>query len=149
VKRRLNVFLPSEYAVQLAEIAAVKRVSKSSLVAVALANFLSPEMAESRERATARRMEKLIREVVRLGRRQEVSIETLALFIRHTLATTTPVPEEQQQAARAQGHARFSEFIEQLGRHLQRGTSAFAQVYERLDASDAESYFQDGAGASS
>ena len=51
MKRRLNVFLPPEYAIQLAEVAAVKRVSKSSLVAVALTNFLSPEMAESRERA--------------------------------------------------------------------------------------------------
>jgi hypothetical protein len=149
VKHRLNVFLPRENAIALAEIAAVKRVSKSSLVALALANFLSPEKADKQEALTRRRTEKLIREVLRLQRRQEVLIETLALFIRHTLATTVPVPDEQQEAARAQGRARFSEFLEQLGRHLQRGKSAFEQVYERLDASDADSYFQNGAGASS
>jgi hypothetical protein len=148
VKRRLNVFLPSEYAVQLAEIAAVKRVSKSSLVAVALTNFLSPEMAERREQAATRRMEKLIRQFGRLERDQAILLETLALFIRHYLATTVPVPEEHQEAARAQGRARFEQFVEQLGKHLQRGTSALADVFERFETTD-PTIPGNGAGAAS
>ena len=108
MKHRLNVFLPRDYAIQLAEIAAVKRVSKSSLVATALVNFLSPERADSRELVAARRMEKLIREVASLERRQRIFIETLALFIRHYLTTTVPLSQEQQEAARAQGRARLA-----------------------------------------
>jgi hypothetical protein len=138
VKKRLNVFLAPEYAHQLAEISAVKRVSKSSLVAVALGNFLSPEMAERREMAATRRMEKLIRQFERLERDQAILIETLALFIRHYLATTLPVPDGQQDAARAQGRARFEQFIEQLGKHLQRGASALTAVYEQLERAAAE-----------
>jgi len=149
VKRRLNVFLPPEVGLQLAEVAAVKRVSKSSLVAVALTNFLSPEMAERRELAAIRRMEKLIREFARLERDQAILIETLALFIRHYLATTVPVPEEHQEAARAQGRARFEQFIEQLGKHLQRGTSALADIYARLDATDPAAPPTNGAGVAS
>ncbi len=147
MKRRLNVFLPPEYAVQLAEIAAVKRVSKSSLVAVALTNFLSPEMAERRETAAARRMEKLIRQFGHLERDQAILIETLALFIRHYLATTIPIPEEHQEAARAQGRARFEQFIEQLGKHLQRGSSVLTEIVERFEATERAS--SSGAGASS
>src|SRR3546814_12614781 len=59
-------------------------------------------------------------------------IETLALFIRYYLTVSTPVPEAHQDAARAQGKARFEQFIEQLGRHLLRGRSLVRDVVEEL-----------------
>ena len=37
------------------------------------------------------------------------------------LTVSTPIPEAHQDAARAQGKARFEQFVEQLGRHLLRG----------------------------
>jgi hypothetical protein len=137
MKRRLNVFLQLEHAYQLAEIAAVKGVSKSSLVAAALSNFLSPEIAEQRELAGLRRLEQLLRQFERLDRDQMLLIEMVALFIRHYLATTLPVAETHQDAARAQCRARFEQFIEQLARHLQRGTSALSALTEGLGRSNA------------
>ncbi|MBN9424723.1 MAG: CopG family transcriptional regulator, partial [Candidatus Accumulibacter sp.] len=59
-------------------------------------------------------------------------IETLALFIRYYLTVSTPVPEAHQEAARAQGKARFEQFVEQLGRHLLRGRSLVRDVVEEL-----------------
>jgi hypothetical protein len=44
----------------------------------------------------------------------------------------TPVPEAHQDAARAQGKARFEQFVEQLGRHLLRGRSLVRDVVEEL-----------------
>jgi hypothetical protein len=49
-----------------------------------------------------------------MERDQNIQIETLALFIRYFLTVSTPVPEAHQDAARAQGKARFEQFVEQL-----------------------------------
>ena len=42
------------------------------------------------------------------------------------------MPEGHQDAARAQGKARFEQFVEQLGRHLLRGRSLVRDVIEEL-----------------
>jgi hypothetical protein len=127
---RLNVFLEREDAKRLEELAAVKGLSKSAIVAAALASFLSPEGADRREAAIARRLDKLQSQGERFGRDQMILIETLALFIRVYLSVSTPIPEGHQEAARAQGKARFEQFITQLGRDLQRGSS-FVKTLER------------------
>jgi len=43
-----------------------------------------------------------------------------------------PVPEAHQEAARAQGRARFEQFITQLARHVQRGGSLVRDLYEEI-----------------
>ena len=48
------------------------------------------------------------------------------------LTVSTPIPEAHQDAARAQGKARFEQFTEQLGRHLLRGRSLVRDVVEEL-----------------
>ena len=133
---RLNVFLEPSHAKRLEELAAVKGLSKSAIVAAALASFLSPEGAERREAAFARRLDRLQTQGERFGRDQVILIETLALFIRVYLSVSTPIPEGHQEAARAQGKARFEQFITQLGRDLQRGSS-FVKTLER-DVSSVE-----------
>jgi len=135
---RLNVFLEREHARRLEDLAAVKGLSKSAIVATALASFLSPEGADRREAAIARRLDKLHTQGERFGRDQTILIETLALFIRVYLSVSTPIPEGHQEAARAQGKARFEQFITQLGRDLQRGSN-FVRTLEREVAPPAES----------
>ncbi len=117
---RLNLFIQPEHARRLDELAAKKGVSKSSIVAAALASWLSPDAGDQREAAIAKRLDRLSRQAERLERDQNIQIETLALFIRYFLTVSTPVPEAHQDAARAQGKARFEQFVEQLGRHLLR-----------------------------
>lgn len=131
-RTRLNIFLEPAHAKQLRALAAAKGVSQSGVIATALASFLSPDGADRREAAIAKRLDRLNHLFERIERDQTILIETLALFVRLYLATTTPLAAGQQDAARAQGRARFQEFIEQLGRHLQRGNSLVKQVHEEI-----------------
>lgn len=133
---RLNLFIQPEHARRLDELAAKKGVSKSSIVAAALASWLSPDAGDQREAALAKRLDHLSRQFERLERDQHIQIETLALFIRYFLTVSTPVPEAQQAAVKAQGKARFEQFVEQLGRHLLRGRSLMREVVKELQSPD-------------
>jgi len=129
---RLNLFIQPDHAKRLDELAAKKGVSKSSIVAAALASWLSPDAGDQREAATAKRLDRLSRQFERLERDQNILIETLALYVRYYLTVSTPVPEAHQEAAKAQGKVRFEQFIEQLGRHLLRGRSLVKAVVEEV-----------------
>ena len=129
---RLNLFVSPEHARRLDALAASKGVSKSSIVAAALTAWLSPDAGDQREAAIARRLDRLSRQFDRLERDQTILIETVALHVRYVLTVTTPVPEAHQDAARAQGRARFEQFVEQLGRHLLRGRSLVHEVIEEM-----------------
>ncbi|MCQ4317748.1 CopG family transcriptional regulator [Stutzerimonas zhaodongensis] len=120
-RTRLNLFIEPEHARRLDELAIKKAVSKSSLVAAALAAWLGPTSGDQRETAMAKRLDRLSRQYERLERDQNILIETVALYVRYYLTVVTPVPEAHQDAARAQGRLRFSQFVEQLGRRLQKG----------------------------
>lgn len=129
---RLNVFLERDHAKRLDELACMKRMPKSGIVAAALASYLSPDGGDRREALIAKRLEKLTNTFERVERDQAILIETLALFIRHHFAIAPTVPEAQQEAARAQGRARFEQFVDQLARHLQRGHSLVKDVFEEI-----------------
>lgn len=131
-RARLNIFIEPEHAKRLDQLAVHKGVSKSAVIAAALASFLSPDGGDRREAAMAKRLDRLSRQFDRLERDQNVLIETVALYVRYFLTVSIPVPEGQQDAARAQGRARYVQFIEQLARHLQRGRSLVREVHDDL-----------------
>jgi hypothetical protein len=131
-RARLNLFIEPEHARRLGQLAAMKGVSKSSIIAAALASWLSPDSGDQREAAVAKRLDRLSRQFERLERDQSILIETLALYVRYFLTVSTPVPESHLEAARAQGKARYSQFVEQLGRHLMRGHSLVKDVHEEI-----------------
>lgn len=131
-RARLNIFLEPAHAKALRELSLTRGVSQSGVIATALASFLSPDGADRREAAIAKRLDRLSHLFERIERDQTILIETLALFVRLYLATTTPLGAGQQDAARAQGRARFQEFVEQLARHLQRGRSLVKDVHEEI-----------------
>ncbi len=132
-RHRLNLFIERDHAKRLEELSAKKGVSKSSIVAAALASWLSPDAADKREAAMAKRLDRLSRQFEKLERDQNILIETVALYVRYYLTVSTPLPESHQEAARAQGRARFEQFVEQLGRHILRGRSLVREVYEELE----------------
>jgi len=131
-RQRLNVFIEPRHAKRVSAVASQQGVSKSSIVAAALAAFLSPDGQEPREALIMRRLDRLSTGQDRLERDQTILIECFALFIRHHLSITTPVPEAHQDAARAQGRVRFEQFVEQLARHLQRGGSLVRSVWQEV-----------------
>lgn len=125
---RRNLYFEREHDRRLTELAAMKGVSVSGIVATAVAAFLSPE-ADGRQ-AIAKRLDRLSRQFERLERDQAILIEALALYVRYYLTVSTPVPESHVAAAKAQGQARFAQFIEQLGRRLVRGHSLVRELAE-------------------
>ena len=131
-RTRLNIFIEPEHGKRLDQLAAHKGVSKSAVIAAALAAFLSPDGSDQREAAIAKRLDRLSRQFDRLERDQTILIETVALFVRHYLTLALPVPAHQQEAMRAQGRARYAQFIEQLARHIQRGRSLVREVHEEI-----------------
>lgn len=139
-RARLNIFIEPEHAKRLDRLAVHKGVSKSAVIAAALASFLSPDGGDQREAAIAKRLDRLSRQFDRLERDQNILIETVALYVRYFLSVSIPVPEGQQDAARAQGRARFAQFIEQLGRHLQRGRSLVREVHEEIESEAAPTH---------
>jgi hypothetical protein len=144
-RARLNIFIEPGHAKRLDQVAAHKGVSKSAVVAAALASFLSPDGEDQREAAIAKRLDRLSRQFDRLERDQNVLIETTALYVRYFLTVSIPVPEGQQEAARAQGRARYTQFIEQLARHIQRGRSLVLEVHEDIGPAEAAEPMQAGA----
>ena len=131
-RTRLNIFIEPEHAKRLQQLAAHKGVSKSAVIAAALSSFLSPDAADQREAAIGKRLDRLSRQFDRLVRDQNILIETTALYIRYFLTVSLPVPEGQQDAARAQGRARYTQFVDQLARHIQRGRSLVREVYDEV-----------------
>ena len=132
-RTRLNIFIEPAHAKRLDQVSAHKGVSKSAVIAAALASFLSPDGEDQREAALAKRLDRLSRQFDRLERDQGVLIETVALYLRHYLTVALPVPEHQQEAMRAQGRARYAQFIEQLARHIQRGRSLVREVHQEIE----------------
>jgi len=145
-RQRLNIFLERDHARRLDELAAMKGLSKSSIIAAALSSYLSPDSGDQREAAIAKRLDRLSRQYDKLDRDQNIMIETLALYVRYFLTVSTPVPEAHQDAARAQGRMRFEQFIEQLGRHLLRGRSLVKDVYEEIQPDDGQFFGPDASG---
>ncbi len=139
-RKRLNLFIEPEHAKRLDALATMKGLSKSSIVAAALASFLSPDSGDQREAAIAKRLDRLSRHLDKLERDQNILIETLALYVRYFLTVSTPVPEAHQDAARAQGRARFAQFVEQLGRHLLRGRSLVKDVIDEIEPDQRQFY---------
>ena len=63
---------------------------------------------------------------------------TLALFVRYYLTITTPVPDTDQDAARALGKERFDYFVAQLAKRLAAGKSLVRDVLEEFEPSEAD-----------
>lgn len=143
-RARLNVFLEREHARRLGEFATLRGLSKSSIIAAALAEYLSPEGANRREAALTRRLDQLARQLERLERDQSILIETLALYIRYSLSVMAPVPDAHRDAMRAQGRVRYAEFVERLGRHLQRGGSLVRELHAEVFPDESQ-FFADPA----
>ncbi|HEY6927716.1 MAG TPA: CopG family transcriptional regulator [Steroidobacteraceae bacterium] len=131
-RARLNIFLEPDHACRLEELATLKGISKSGIVAAALAAYLSPGAPHQQGALLGRRLDALSRQMDRLERDQTVLLETMALWVRHQLAVSSPLPEGLQDAARAQGRARFADFVAQLARHLQRGGSLVGEVWREI-----------------
>ena len=135
MRNRMNVYFPPEMLTQIAELADRQKLSRSAIVEAAVASFLSPDGADRREAAFARRLDRLSRQMQRLERGVGISTEALALFVRFWLTVTPPLPNEVQAAAQAKGRERYEGFIEALGRRIQKGQRLLDEISEDVPGS--------------
>ena len=130
MRHRMNVYLPPEVLQQIADLASRRRLSQSAIVEAAVTSFLSPDGADRREAAFARRLDRLTRQVQRLERNAGITMETLAMFVRFYLTVTPPLPPGAQASAQAKGQKRYEGFVEALGQRLQKGQSFLNEIPE-------------------
>lgn len=128
MRDRLNVSLPVEMIARIGDLADRKQLTRSAIVEAAVASFLSPDSADQREAAFARRLDRLSRQLQRLERNNGLSTEALALFIRFWLTITPPLPPEAQATAQAKGRERYENFVEALARRWNQGRSLFDEI---------------------
>jgi len=136
-KAQISVYLDPATMRLLADYAARRDQPQSLIAEAAIASFLSPDAAEQREAAVAKRLDQLDRRMARLERDLGISVETLAVFVRFWLATTPALPEPAAQAARAKAGERYEAFVTALGRRLAKGPRLAQEVSE--EASDSKS----------
>lgn len=135
-KQRLSVYLDPEVMSGLADYAARRDHSRSLVAEAAIASFLSPDAAERQEAATTKRLDQIDRRIARVERDLGISVETLAVFIRFWLATTPPLPEPKQAAAKTQAGQRYDAFVAALGRRLAQGPKLRQEVSEDVVGQD-------------
>ncbi|MEP9356177.1 MULTISPECIES: CopG family transcriptional regulator [Xanthobacter] len=129
-KAQITVYLDPDTMALLADYAARRDQPQSLVAEAAIASFLSPDAAERREAAIAKRLDQLDRRMTRMERDVGISVETLAVFIRFWLATTPTLTEPAAQAARAKAGERYEAFVAALGRRLAKGPKLIQEVTE-------------------
>ncbi|MEE9454648.1 MAG: CopG family transcriptional regulator [Paracoccaceae bacterium] len=138
MKPRLNVHIAYELSEKVTLFAKRPGVTKAAVVEAALMGFFSKEFDDQRDGALIRRLDRLTRHIDRLERNLGISTETLALFIRFFLTVTPPLPNTDQDAARALGKERFDYFITQLGRRLAGGKNMISDVLDEITAKESD-----------
>lgn len=138
MKPRLNVHVAYELFEKVEITAKRPGVTKAAVIEAALMGFFSKEFDDQRDGALIRRLDRMTRQYDRLERDLSISTETLALYIRFFLTVTPPLPNTDQDAARALGKERFEYFISQLGRRLAGGKNMIRDVLEEISAEESD-----------
>ena len=128
MRERLCLTLPTDLLARLNDLADRRKLSRSAVAEAAIASFLSPDAQDMREAAFTRRLDRLSRQTARLERDVRLTADTLALFIRHWLTVTPPLPSEAHAVAQVKGRERFDGFVQTLGMRLQQGNNFLSEI---------------------
>ncbi len=126
--------LPPQISRQLADYAGRKRVSQAAVVEAAMSSFLSPDGSERLEAAFSRRLDRISRQLDRLGYHVDVGNEAFALYLRRWLAVTAAPSGAETAAARAEVEKRFNFFVEALARRMETGRLLHDELVRSDDA---------------
>lgn len=124
----LSIYLEGALARDLDAFASERNKPRSLVVEAAIRSFLTPDDADRREAALAKRLDRIVRVLERLERNDVVTLEALAMFVRFWLTATPSLPEQTTVAARQKGGERYDRFMEALGRKLANGPSVLKEV---------------------
>lgn len=113
MKSRYQLYLSADKSRRLETLCLRKGSCKSAILEAALDAYLDRQGANELDDRLGVRLQ-------RLERNQEVVAESLALFVRHYLTVTAPMPDVDE-ASLAIGRERFDGFKEQVLRQLTGG----------------------------
>ena len=112
--KRIQAYAPDHLHKRLEIAASHPKTSKSEIVNKALELYLSSDVEAARNNPLVRRLDQMSRQYEKLRQRLIVISEGHALFVRYFLTSVPPPRDNEREAARAQGEARFSEYLEML-----------------------------------
>lgn len=124
-KIRLSIYLEPAVYDKLCAYAGSRRKPLSIMAEAAVAAFVDPEQ---REAVTLRRLGRIERQLDRLARDSNISIEAFMVYIWLWLGANPPLPEQVAVAARASATERYDQFMETLGQRLARGVPASRHI---------------------
>ena len=110
--------------------------TRTEVVEAALVALLSPSEADRAEGLIIRRLDRIARLLERLEWHSDLTNETLALFVRHWLTSTTPIPDGALAAAQATGKRRWEGFVQALAKRMDGGTKLAAELSRDGSQSD-------------
>ena len=102
----------------LTDLARRRGLTRTEVLEAALRSFLSPDQEERIEALLTRRLDRIGRQLDRIEWHGEMSGEALALFVRHWLTSTAPLPDDALPAAQASGKRRWEAFVDALSRRM-------------------------------
>lgn len=132
IKDRITLSLSPETTKRLTLVANYRKGAKSALVEEALDRYLDPERRRLLDDAALRRLDTQSKSLSTIARDVAIATETLSLFVRYFLTITPPLPQPEQDAARALGRQRFEVFVAQVGRRLASDNRLVSEVLESI-----------------
>ena len=136
MKIQTKVFLSRDLSLALDDASRRTRRSKSEIVQVAVASYLSPDSDEAAEAAVVRRLDRISRALERMERDVTISNEAVALFVKAWLTATPSLSAGDQRAQNAKGQERYVGFLEALSRRLASGRLLRSEVLEEVVGKD-------------
>ena len=120
----------------LTDLARRRGLTRTEVLEAALRSFLSPDQEERIEALLTRRLDRIGRQLDRIEWHGEMSGEALALFVRHWLTSTAPLPDDALPAAQASGKRRWEAFVDALSRRMEVGPKLAAELMRDVSGSD-------------
>ncbi|WP_438846339.1 CopG family transcriptional regulator [Asticcacaulis taihuensis] len=117
-KIRMTIYLDPAVYDDLRAYAGSRRQPLSIMAEAAVAAFVNPEQ---RELAIVRKLGAIERQLDRMKRDANISIEAFMVYVWLWLGANPPLPEQAAIAARASATERYDQFMETLGQRLAAG----------------------------
>ena len=111
-------------------------LTRTEVLEAALRSFLSPDQEERIEALLTRRLDRIGRQLDRIEWHGEMSGEALALFVRHWLTSTAPLPDDALPAAQASGKRRWEGFVDALSRRMEVGPKLATELMRDVASPD-------------
>ncbi|AJA11503.1 CopG family transcriptional regulator [Sphingopyxis sp. PAMC25046] len=120
----------------LTDLARRRGLTRTEVLEAALRSFLSPDQEERIEALLTRRLDRIGRQLDRIEWHGEMSGEAMALFVRHWLTSTAPLPDDALPAAQASGKRRWEAFVDALSRRMEVGPKLAAELMRDVGGSN-------------